>query len=112
MNCIVLSGTRTFVPSGTGLSCYRGRKLLLTFCCAVAFRARNSANLESFGFLLTIHSYVPATSEATVARLSERRLTTLHQNRFAAAILVVGLFRRITAATRGLKTSPNTGAVG
>lgn len=53
MNSIVLSGTRTLVPSRTRSTCYRGRKSELTLCCAKIFRARNFTNLESFGFLLT-----------------------------------------------------------
>jgi hypothetical protein len=53
VNSVVLSGTVTLVPSGTGSSCYRGPKSQLKRWRATLSRPRNFTNRESFGFLLT-----------------------------------------------------------
>jgi hypothetical protein len=53
VNHLVLSGTRTIVPSGTKSSCHRGPKSKSTSWRARISRARNFTNRESFGFLLT-----------------------------------------------------------
>jgi hypothetical protein len=60
VNHLVLSGTATHVPSGTGSSCYRGPKAGLRFWCSTSFRARNFTNLESFGFFLTDRAFFAA----------------------------------------------------
>ena len=53
MNQLVLSGTATLVPSGTGASCYRGPESVLSACNHARSRRRNFTNQKSFGFLLT-----------------------------------------------------------
>ena len=53
MNQLVLSGTATLVPSGTGSSCYRGPESVLSACYQARSSRRNSSNQKSFGFLLT-----------------------------------------------------------
>jgi hypothetical protein len=53
VNHLVLSGTRTLVPSGTRSSCDRGPESTTTRCGTTLSRSRNSPNQESFGFLLT-----------------------------------------------------------
>jgi hypothetical protein len=53
VNQLVLSGTTTLVPSGTGSSCYRGPESVLSACYQVRSSRRNSSNQKSFGFLLT-----------------------------------------------------------
>ena len=53
MNQLVLSGTATFVPSGTGSSCYRGPESVLSACYHARSSRRNFTNQKSFGFLLT-----------------------------------------------------------
>jgi hypothetical protein len=53
VNHLVLSGTRTIVPSGTLSSCHRGPKSEPTVWHATIFRSLNFTNWESFGFLLT-----------------------------------------------------------
>ena len=87
MNSIVLSGTRTLVPSRTRSTCYRGRKSELTLCCAKIFRARNFTNLESFGFLLTdlrLLTAVDVPCSADRCRVSElcaERANSVHELR-------------------------------
>ena len=53
MNQLVLSGTTTLVPSGTGSSCYRGPESILSVCYQAHSSRRNSTNRKSAGFLLT-----------------------------------------------------------
>ncbi len=53
MNQLVLSGTATLVPSGTGSSCYRGLESALSACYRARSSRRNFTNPKSFGFLLT-----------------------------------------------------------
>jgi hypothetical protein len=53
VNQLVLSGTGTLVPSGTGSSCYRGPEFRRRRYGAKTSPGRNFPNLESFGFLLT-----------------------------------------------------------
>jgi hypothetical protein len=53
VNQLVLSGTATLVPSGTGSSCYRGPEWVLSACYRVHSSRRNFTNQKSFGFLLT-----------------------------------------------------------
>ena len=53
MNQLVLSGTATLVPSGTGSSCYRGPESVLNVCYQAHSSRRNSSNQKSVGFLLT-----------------------------------------------------------
>lgn len=60
MNQLVLSGTVTLVPSGTGSSCYRGPKSGLRPCCSTLCSDRNLTNLKSFGFSLTDPAFVAA----------------------------------------------------
>lgn len=50
---LVLSGTGTIVPSGTGFSCYRGPILPIPPFTPEACRPSNVSNQESYGFLLT-----------------------------------------------------------
>jgi hypothetical protein len=59
VNQLVLSGTATLVPSGTGSSCYRGPESVLSACCRVRSSRRNSSNQKSFGFLLTDRAVFP-----------------------------------------------------
>ena len=77
MNQVVLSGTRTLVPSGTRSSCYRGPKSLSSPCGTTASGARNFPNLESFGFLLTHHATAPPLTRSKVQRL-DARFTASH----------------------------------
>lgn len=60
MNHLVLSGTNTIVPSGTGSSCYRGPESIETRYLRTACGNRNFSNLESFGFLLTDRALFPS----------------------------------------------------
>lgn len=53
MNQLVLSGTATLVPSGTGSSCYRGPESVSSACSRARFSLRNSSNQQSSGLLLT-----------------------------------------------------------
>jgi hypothetical protein len=53
VNQLVLSGTATRAPSGTGSSCYRGPESVLSACYQARSSRRNSTNQKSFGFLLT-----------------------------------------------------------
>ena len=53
VNQLVLSGTATLVPSGTGSSCYRGPESVLSVCNQARSSRRNFTNQKSFGFLLT-----------------------------------------------------------
>jgi hypothetical protein len=53
VNQLVLSGTTTLVPSGTGSSCYRGPESVLSVCYQARSSRRNSSNQKSLGFLLT-----------------------------------------------------------
>jgi hypothetical protein len=53
VNQLVLSGTTTLVPSGTGSSCYRGPESVLSACYQARSSRRNFPNQKSFGFLLT-----------------------------------------------------------
>jgi hypothetical protein len=53
VNQLVLSGTATLVPSGTGSSCYRGPESVLSACNQARSSRRNFTNLKSSGFLLT-----------------------------------------------------------
>ena len=57
MNSVVLSGTGTIVPSGTGLSCYRGPESSIPRLESKACGTRNLSNQNSYGILLT-HSAV------------------------------------------------------
>lgn len=59
MNQLVLSGTATLVPSGTGSSCYWGPKANLSPCPLALSSGRNSSNQKSFGFLLTDRAFEP-----------------------------------------------------
>lgn len=59
MNQLVLSGTATLVPSGTGSSCYRGPESGPTPCALALSSRRNSSNQKSFGFLLTDRAFGP-----------------------------------------------------
>ena len=63
MNHLVLSGTATHVPSGTGSSCYRGPKPDVKLWRPIVFHARNFPKLESFGFLLTNPALSAAASQ-------------------------------------------------
>ena len=60
MNQLVLSGTTTLVPSGTGCSCYRGPESVLSACYQARSSRRNFTNQKSFGFLLTDRAVLPA----------------------------------------------------
>jgi len=60
VNQLVLSGTATLVPSGTQSSCYRGPKSSPRPYCATLCSARNSPNLKSFGFSLTVPAFAAA----------------------------------------------------
>ena len=60
MNQLVLSGTTILVPSGTGSSCYRGPKSVLSACYQARSSRRNITNQKSFGFLLTDRAVFPA----------------------------------------------------
>jgi hypothetical protein len=60
VNQLVLSGTATLVPSGTGSSCYRGPESLLSVCNQARSSRRNFTNQKSFGFLLTDGAVFPA----------------------------------------------------
>jgi hypothetical protein len=53
VNHLVLSGTATLVPSGTGSSCYRGPESVLSDCYQSRSSRRNFTNQKSCGFLLT-----------------------------------------------------------
>jgi hypothetical protein len=53
VNQLVLSGTVTLVPSGTGSSCYRGPESVLSVCNQARSSRCNFTNQKSFGFLLT-----------------------------------------------------------
>jgi hypothetical protein len=53
VNQLVLSGTKTLVPSGTGSSCYRGPESILSDCYQTRSSRRNCTNQKSFGFILT-----------------------------------------------------------
>jgi hypothetical protein len=53
VNQVVLSGTATLVPSGTGSSCYRGPESVLSICNQARSSRCNFTNQKSFGFLLT-----------------------------------------------------------
>jgi hypothetical protein len=53
VNQLVLSGTTTLVPSGTGSSCHRGPESGLSVCYQARSSRRNFTNQKSFGFLLT-----------------------------------------------------------
>ncbi len=53
MNPLVLSGTRSIVPSGTQLSCYQEPKIQKLSIFAKGFRDSNLSNLNSFGIYLT-----------------------------------------------------------
>jgi hypothetical protein len=53
VNQLVLSGTATLVPSGTGSSCYQGPESVLSACNQARSSRRNFTNQKSFGFLLT-----------------------------------------------------------
>ncbi|MDB5724159.1 MAG: hypothetical protein JWQ16_913 [Novosphingobium sp.] len=75
MNQLVLSGTATLVPSGTGSSCYRGPKSGLRPCCATFCSARNFPNLKSFGFFLTDPAFVVAGDNQQKLRASTVRVS-------------------------------------
>lgn len=60
MNQLVLSGTATLVPSGTGSSCYRGPESVLSACNQARSGRRNFTNQKSSGFLLTDRASFPA----------------------------------------------------
>jgi len=53
VNQLVLSGTKTLVPSRTGSSCYRGPESVSSACYQARSSRRNSSNQKSAGFLLT-----------------------------------------------------------
>lgn len=56
MNQLVLSGTTTLVPSGTGSSCYQGPESGPGACFSALSWRSNSTNWKYFGFLLTDRS--------------------------------------------------------
>jgi hypothetical protein len=60
VNQLVLSGTATLVPSGTGCSCYQGPKSVVSICNQARSGCRNFTNQKSFGFLLTDRAVFPA----------------------------------------------------
>lgn len=53
MNCLVLSGTRTIVPSGTGVSCYRGPQSPNLRAKSASCELPNLSNPDSCGIFLT-----------------------------------------------------------
>lgn len=69
MNQLVLSGTATLVPSGTGSSCYRGPESDPNPCPFALSSRRNSSNQKSFGFLLTDRALGPLRITTTMVRL-------------------------------------------
>jgi len=70
VNQLVLSGTATLVPSGTGSSCYRGPESVLSACNQARSSRRNFTNQKSFGFLLTDRA-------GCLAVHNQRRLTNI-----------------------------------
>jgi hypothetical protein len=75
VNQLVLSGTATLVPSGTGSSCYRGPKSGLRPCCSTLCSSRNFPNLKSFGFFLTDRPVIAAEDNQQGLSASTVRVT-------------------------------------
>ncbi|AYE99747.1 hypothetical protein PY32053_00047 [Paracoccus yeei] len=67
MNSVVLSGTGTIVPSGTGLSCYRGPESSIPRAESAACEPRNLSNLDSYGIFLTQRPFSAAVDESPIA---------------------------------------------
>ncbi len=71
MNQLVLSGTATVVPSGTGSSCYRGPESGLSACYLVHCSSRNFPNQKSIGFFLTDRAIDPVVGARGFAKWCE-----------------------------------------
>lgn len=106
---LLRSRTRSLVPSGTGRSCYWGRRLPLTLCSAAASRSRNSANCESL-FLRTNLGLSSAISEATAAKVPQQSHTGRRPDGSAAVNVVAANRARKSTCWHGQQTSPNKGA--
>lgn len=89
VNELVLSGTATLVPSGTGSSCYRGPESILSPCPAALSRRRNSSNQKSFGFLLTDRATRAAGEKPQTTSACPAALRCQGRRRCAVAIALV-----------------------
>lgn len=95
MNQLVLSGTMTLVPSGTGSSCYRGPESVLSACNRARSSCRNFTNQKSFGFLLTDRAVYQAVHNRRANCFRGRCATVPHVEPGGASLLRLSEAKRV-----------------